>query len=1174
MIPVSFGQHRLWLLDRFERTGWTYNIVVRARITGQLDVAALDAAVSDVVARHEALRTSFPDVDGTPHQHIAPADRAAVRLHLADLPDDDLATLDADGRHVFDLTGEPPVRAVLFRVSEQRFVLQLVFHHIVVDGWSVRPLMRDLAGAYEARRAGAQPGWEPLPVQFADFALWQRDVLGSADDPSSLLSAQLDFWRSALAGLPAEIALPTDRERPQTATFRGGAIPFTTDAGLHRRLREVAYDCGATLFMVVHAALAALWHRLGAGDDIPVGTVTAGRADESLNDLVGFFVNTLALRADVSGNPTFRELIARVRDFDLDAFDHQDAPFDEVVHDLAPVRRPGRHPLFQTMLAIQSHEPAEPGFAGLSVEMEKAESIELHSAKFDLYFDLAETWEAAGVPAGVQGHLVYAADLWDEWSAQAISRRLTAVLEALAADPDARVLDPELVLDGERALLTGEAGAERTGQDEAAVRARWDAPPVAGGHLVTAGPDAEPARIAELVRDRDATVLALPTTALITLSAEHPSVVDGLRDLVVGGGLPPVEVLSGLLDDHPRLRILYAPAADSDRTLRILDSLGRLVPLGVFGELHISAGATSQPTGLTARRRTDGWIEFPRRSPDTFAPIASPGARAASGSGGSARPRTAAQEILCGIFADVLGVESVGIHDDFFDLGGHSLLAVRVASRVRRLFDVELDLSSVFRASSVAKLDVLIRRSAQGARLAPLRVAPRPEPLPLSPAQLRLWMLDQIQGPSASYNVPVALRLRGDLDAAALGHAVKDVMARHEALRTVFPDDLGEPYQYTLSARDACIELQRSHCSETDLPEALTAYFGHVFHLDEGPLVRAHLIEVGPDDHVFLFVMHHIVSDGWSIAPLLRDLAAAYTARHAGHAPSWPVDEPLQYADYALWQLTVLGDPADKESLAARQLGYWREALAGLPEEVTLPPDRPRPAGADASSDTVTVLVDRDLHRGLAHVARETGTTLFMVLHAAFAVLLARLGAGHDIPIGTPVAGRADEAFDDLVGFLTNTVVLRTDVSQDIAFREFLGHVRDADLGALGHQDVPFDQVVQELNPPRSVSRNPLFQIGFALEHHTPLAFAAPGLAVETVQLRGVTAKLDLDLTLIETRDGDGEPGGITGTVEFPAALYDVATVVRAVEEFQTVLRAVVGDPEVHLSELGVPPSA
>ncbi|WP_405364895.1 condensation domain-containing protein [Kitasatospora sp. NBC_00039] len=1109
MIPVSFGQHRLWLLDRFERTGWTYNIVVQAAISGPLDVAALDAAVGDVLARHEVLRTSFPDVDGTPVQQIAAPPAGGV-LHLVDATRDDLPDLlEAGGRHLFDLTRQAPVHARLLRTAPEDFVLQLVFHHIVVDGWSVRPLMRDLAHAYSARLAGTPPTSPPLPVQFADFAAWQREVLGSVDDPTSLLAEQLGFWRTALAGMPDEIALPTDRHRPAVATHRGGGAAVSTGGELHARLRQIAQESGASLFMVLHAALAALLHRLGGGDDIPIGTGTAGRSDEALTDLVGFFVNTVALRTDLSGDPTWLQLIDRVRGFDLSAFDHQDAPFEAVVHAAAPQRRPGRHPLFQTMLELQNHDTAVPDFPGLDVRMQTAESVERHSAKFDLYLDLAETFDRDGTPTGIRGHVNYATDLFDHDSAALLARRFTLVLDALSTTPDAPVSHADILVPGEADLL---------------------------GRTPATPPDAP----------------TVDTGELAALLATDPS----LTRLHLTGDVPAPETLAALHRAHPHLRPTVATP------LAVLDRAGRPAPLGVTGTL---------PTGQRARRRPDGHLELP--PPPAAADRDAPVGEAAAGTAGTTeagRPRTPAQEILCGIFADLLGRDSVNLHDDFFDLGGQSLLAVRVASRVRTVFDTELDLATVFRASTVAKLDAHIRQSAARPRVTPRRIDPRPSPLPLSPAQLRLWMTDQIQGPSASYNVPIALRLRGDLDATALHHALNDLIARHEALRTEFHDTDGEPHQHVLSPTEAHLHLHRAgYTTEADLAGLVAEQFSHVFDLARGPLVRAHLFTRTPGEHVLLLLMHHTVCDGWSTGPLLADLTTAYTARLRNAGPQWP-ELALQYPDYTLWQHELLGDETDEQSETYRQLAFWRATLAGLPAEATLAPDRPRSAMADPSSDTVAVSIAPELHAALLRLSRETGTTLFMALHASFAVLLARLGAGNDIPIGTSVAGRTHAEFDELVGFLINTVVLRADLSVDVAFREFLARVGAADLAALAHQDVPFDKVVQAVNPPRATGRNPLFQVGFTMEHHTSLAFGPQGLAVEAFPMRGVSAKLDLDLTLTETLDEEGSPAGVLGTVEYPTALYDRATVTRAVGEFGRLLESVVATPGIRLSALGV----
>ncbi|MYV91477.1 condensation domain-containing protein, partial [Streptomyces sp. SID1034] len=326
--------------------------------------------------------------------------------------------------------------------------------------------------------------------------------------------------------------------------------------------------------------------------------------------------------------------------------------------------------------------------------------------------------------------------------------------------------------------------------------------------------------------------------------------------------------------------------------------------------------------------------------------------------------------------------------------------------------------------------------------------------IPLSYAQQRLWFLAQLEGPSATYNIPLALRLSGDLDTEALTLALADVVARHESLRTVYPEREGTPYQHILPAEDARPELPVLAADEDTLADVLAAESAHVFGLAADLPVQARLIRLGEREHVLLVVMHHIASDGWSIAPLLRDLAHAYGARRAGHAPQ---QEPLeiQYADYTLWQQEVLGEPDVDDSLMNRQLAYWQDKLAGLPEEATLPADRPRPAVASYRGDTVTVHCPPGTHTALADLARESGATLFMAAQAALATVLAVSGAGPDVPIGSPVAGRTDEALDDLVGFFVNTLVLRTDVAGDPTFRELLGRVRETDLGAWAHQDLP-----------------------------------------------------------------------------------------------------------------------
>jgi hypothetical protein len=336
---------------------------------------------------------------------------------------------------------------------------------------------------------------------------------------------------------------------------------------------------------------------------------------------------------------------------------------------------------------------------------------------------------------------------------------------------------------------------------------------------------------------------------------------------------------------------------------------------------------------------------------------------------------------------------------------------------------------------------------------AALTARERPEEIPLSPAQRRLWFLSRLDGPGATYHLPLCARLSGPLDRDALRDALGDVVARHESLRTVFPDTGGRPRQLVLEADQARPELRVCHATEFALAADVSRAAGTGFDLSSELPLRAHLFVLSPTEHVLLVVLHHIVGDGWSLAPLARDLGEAYAARRGGAAPEW-VALPVQYADYTLWQRQVLGDEEDSGSELAGQVGYWREALAGLPEELTLPVDRARPARMSYRGATETFRVDADVHRRLAALAREHGASVFMVIQAGLAALLSRLGAGEDIPLGSPIAGRTDEGLEELVGFFVNTLVLRTDVSGDPTFAELVERVREADLAAYAHQQL------------------------------------------------------------------------------------------------------------------------
>ena len=442
-VPLSFAQERLWFLNRVEGMSAANIVPVTFRLSGALNVEALEAALGDVAVRHETLRTVFPVVGGVPRQRVLPAAQGRPTLVVAEPGEQGLSSVvdQAAGRG-FDLTVDLPFRAWLFVTGPVEQLLLLVFHHIACDGWSQEPLWRDLALAYAARLEGGEPQWSSLPVTYADYAVWQRTVLGDEDDPGSAMSRHLAYWREQLAGLPEYLELPADRPRPTLASRRVDMLTFRVEAGLHRLLRDLAQDCGVTMFMVMHAAIAGLLTRLGAGTDIPVGSPVAGRADDALNEVVGCFVNTLVLRADTSGNPSFRQLLIRIRDTDLSAYDHQDLPFEKLVHSLNPARSLDRSPLFQVMLAYYDGAGNDLRLTGVQA---CRESVDIGGAGiFDLVFSLVDEHSAADGSGAVDCTLAYAADLFDPETVERMARGFELLLEGVASDPDTPIGEVEI----------------------------------------------------------------------------------------------------------------------------------------------------------------------------------------------------------------------------------------------------------------------------------------------------------------------------------------------------------------------------------------------------------------------------------------------------------------------------------------------------------------------------------------------------------------------------------------------------------------------------------------------------------------------------------------------------------------------------------------------------------
>ncbi|GAA0229475.1 hypothetical protein GCM10009527_027460 [Actinomadura nitritigenes] len=1495
-LPPSFAQRRLWFLHQLDPGSAEYDQPLALRLRGALDVPALTRALDAIVERHEVLRTRLVAEDGVPVQVVdPPGGFGLAEIDLSGGPDPVARArelVDADAASPFDLQTGPLVRGCLLRLGPDDHVLSLNLHHVVSDERSALVMRRELAVLYEAYAGGAEPSLEPLPVQYADYAVWQRDRLQGAT-----LDRLLGYWRDRMAGAPA-LELPADRPRPPVRSTAGALAPFSVDEPTTTALRALARASGATMFMTLLAALTALLRWYADQDDLVVGTPVGGRDQAETEGLIGFFVNAVALRVDLSGDPTFAELVTRVRREALGAYAHQELPFEQLVEALNLERDLARTPLFQVFFGLDAIGEDRLALPGLENE---AFPVGVIPARFDLTLGLSESG------GGLAGSFLYNTDLFEPGTVRRMAGHLTALLAAVAADPGRRLSElrpmgederrravaagsgpdaavpargvhelvaaqaarrpgatalvygtatltyaelderanrlahhlrrmgvgPEVVvglclergvdllvallavlraggaylplspdLPPERAalMLTGSRASVLVGTAETldAVPAPWARPvcldepattaalaaappeppdvPTSPDQLAyvlyTSGSTGTPKGIGVCHRDIvslvtagdfvhvteddvvaqastvsfdaatfeiwgawangaalagiDGEVLLSPgrlgaelarlgvTTMFLTpalfnrLAADEPDALGGLRHLVLGGdALDPASVRRVLRHAAPeRLLNGYGPTetttfaawhlvgdADADAVsvpigrplanmrLLVLDRHLAPVPDGVPGELFIGgtglargyvhrpdltaerfvadpyvAGARLYRTGDRVRRRPDGVLEFLGRFdhqvkirgfriepaeveaallahpavaeavvvaredaddrrlvahlvpadlgegvpsagelrdflgrtlpayliPAAFVELAAlplnrngkvdraalpapDGARTGLGTAFTA-PRTPTEEALAAIWADVLGLDRVGVDDDFFDLGGHSLLATQVVSRIRSTFGAELTLAALFDRPTVARFAAAVDEAVPASGGAgPLVPADRDRPLPLSFAQQRLWFLDQLEPGSAEYNVPLALRLRGDLDAAALDAALATVVERHEVLRTRLVAVDGVARQVVDppgGVRPARVDLT----GEPDALERAEAFAAAdartPFDLAAGPLLRATLIRLAPADHVLSLCMHHVVCDEWSAGVLRRELSALYAAYSRG-APS-PL-EPLrvQYADFAVWQRDRLHGEAIEE-----QLAYWRERLDGL-TDLDLPTDRPRPAVRSTAGALVEFAVPEPTAAALREVCRQTGATMFMTLLAAFGALLARYADKDEVAVGVPIANRNRTETEDLIGFFVNTLVLRARVGGDASFLDLVEDARREALAGFARQDVPFEQLVDALQPVRDRSRTPLFQVFF---NHLGVADAAAGQATfgglreERIVPPHTTAKFDLTLFTSMTDDG------IAGTFEYGTALFDRTTVEGMAAHFTDLLAALAAEPRRPLAAIAPSP--
>ncbi|MFN6441572.1 MAG: amino acid adenylation domain-containing protein, partial [Nostoc sp. DedSLP01] len=1497
-LPLSFSQERLWLLNQLEPDNPVYNERADLRLHGQLNVVALEQSLNKIIARHEVLRTSFRTFCEQPVQVIA--DSLTLSLPIVDLTElpasereiacQKLATSEAS--RPFDLASSPLIRASVVKLTEVEHVFLLTVHHIVYDGWSLGVLMRELATVYSAICNNLSPELPELPIQYADFAIWQRKWL-----QKEVLQRQLDFWKQLLKNAPTLLELPTDRPRPAIQSFRGAHKNVEFSVELSQALSDFSRKERATLFMTLLAAYATLLYRYTRQEDILVGTPIANRDRLELEGLIGFFINTLVLRTDLSDNPSFQQLLSRVRQVTLQAYAHASLPFEELVKALQPQRDLSHTPLCQVIFALENEPMSELELTGLTVS---PFSTERTTAKFDLALSMQNT------ATGLVGVWQYNTDLFDASTIERMSGHFQTLLAGIVANPEEQISQLPLLtapeqqqlliewnrteadypsnrcihqLFEEQCLRTPNAVAVAFGDEQLtyyelncranqlahylkSLGAGTDvlvglcverlsktlpkASPLmvigllailkAGGAYVPLDPEYPTERLSFMLDDTQVPVLLtqkqlldrLPATAAtlvfideiwsqldqnhqqnpvtsVTAShlanviytsgstgkpkgvmVEHRGLVNlaqaqiqsfsvdsssrvlqfaslsfdaciweilmswgagatlylGTKDSIMPGlplmerlrddgithvTLPPSALAVLPTEELPELQTIvvageacpaelikkwsvgrnffnaYGPTEASvcatiakctpqdekitigrpiaNAQIYILDSQLQPVPMGVPGEMYIGGAGLARgylnrtdltqekfiphpfsdqahsrlyKSGDLARYLPDGNIEFLRRIdnqvkirgfrielgeieavlsqhedvrvcavipredtrgdkrlvayvvaqqgytptiselrqfvkaklPDYMVPNAivileslplTPNGKVdrralpapdlqSHRTDKYVAPRNPIEEILAQIWAQVLKVELVGVYDNFFELGGHSLLATQVVSRIRTLFKVELPLRDLFATATLAELAQVIEKlQQQNLELSAPPILRRAEnaQLLLSFAQQRLWFLDQLKPNSAIYNIPIALRLVGNLNQVALEQSLHEIIDRHEALRTNFITVDGQSTQiiHTEAAwRMSVIDWQHLSLTEQEIATQELAQQQAIepFNLANEPLVRATLVVLSETEFVLSLCMHHIVSDGWSMGVFVQELAALYNSYSQGQPPLL-APLPIQYADFAIWQRQWLqGD------VLQTQLSYWQQQLKDAPALLSLPTDRPRPAVQTFAGTNQEFALSLELTQRLTKLSQEQGVTLFMTLLAAYDTLLYRYSGQEDILVGSPIANRDRLELERLIGFFVNVLVMRTNLAGNPTFNELLSRVRSIAMDAYAHQDLPFEMLVEALQPERDLSHTPLFQVMFVLQNAPMSGVELTGLTVTPLMTESVSAKFDITLSMTNTTTG------LVGWWEYNTDLFDASTIKRMSSHFVTMLEGIVANPEERLAQLPI----
>jgi amino acid adenylation domain-containing protein len=1074
-VPLSFGQQRLWFVDRLGEGSSQYNCLSTFRLTGPFDREAFGRAVKTVVERHEILRTVVAVQDGEPRQ-IA-LEQFAIEPVEVDLAGATDAAFDEAVRGVqsqessyeFDLERDLMVRVHLIARCDEDHAVVVNVHHIATDAWSMRVLVAELGQLYGAYRQGLSDPLPPLPLQYSDYALWQRRWLEGEE-----LERQIAYWKHRLAGIPAAHGLPLERARADVGGNPGDSVKFALDARQLERAEALCRTYDTTLFVLLETVFAVLVGRCSQATDIVLGTPTFGRNRQELESLIGFFINTIALRTDLAGDPSFEDLLRRNHVDVLKDYDHQFLPFETIVQEINPPREANLSPVFQIMFTVERESDDWSPFPSLTFDRV---SKQKETIKYEIVFSVH------AVQSGPQLRLAFNTELFDVGAMRCMCENYAALLDGILADASRPIDDYR---------LAHEAVVVRIAEEMAAHPALAPLSAVAGAFAVVG-------------------------------VTGGPTPLGGVGELVYGCDTNAFDAGSLAFCEND-----------------IADLPGRYL----------------LRTGLAARVGADRVASFPVSAVGSDRP---PSERTAVSA-----PSGPIEEGLARIWQSILQVEAVGREDNFFRLGGHSLLVMQLVSAIREEFGCEPGIRDIFERPMLAELAGFIAAEAARNALPPIVHLDREGGLPLSYAQQRLWFIDRMEGGSVHYNMLFRIRFREAVDEDAFAEAVRQIVQRHEVLRTHYVEVEGEPRQFVREAFR--IEPRIADIGHLDASEQ-DAEFNRLcreevlrpFDLGADLMLRALLVKFNDGYARAIFTQHHIASDGWSIQLLKRELTGIYKNLR-DRRPIRLKRLAAQYADYAGWQRSWL-----QGEVLAEEQAYWRDRLAGIPQIHSLPLDKSRPQRQTFEARVYHRSLPDDIAAGIRALAADHGMTLFMVLQTAFAIVLSRYSRERDIVMGSPISGRVHRDLEPMLGFFVNTLVLRSDVDAERTVASQLEANRTMLLEAFHHQHIPFEYLVEVIKPKRSLSHPPIFQIMFSmLEAGSDAIESAENDTGDSQRWSEGIEKFDLTLTAI---DG-GERVGVVWSMN--AALFEEASIERLHASLEHVLSGMVSTPEAAVGTLAL----